>query len=69
MKWVSSIVLVFALFLFACGGAEKPAESLSNEEKAEVEKLDSMSNELDAVNNELQENTEALHKALEVLEN
>jgi Skp family chaperone for outer membrane proteins len=68
MKWINTLVIFIALFLGACGGTEKSSETLSEEEKAEVEQLDSMAKELEAVKHELEENTEALQNALETLE-
>jgi len=69
MKKLILLTSVFSLFLFsACGGSSNKNDASEIKVAKEVKQLDSLSNTIDATNNEIENNAKALEQALEELE-
>ncbi|MEZ4951828.1 MAG: hypothetical protein R2769_02100 [Saprospiraceae bacterium] len=67
-KLFASLLGLSMLFLFACGNNEDATTEKAEEAQQEVaQELDSMSGELDSAKQTLEQNTEALIKALDAL--
>ncbi len=66
----SILLTLFALFLFAsCGGSSEKKTSDETVSAVQIEKLDSLSTEMDDVTKEIENNAKALEDALSDLEN